>query len=267
MPITLSALYRYPVKSGRSQSLTHSLIRPQGLPFDREWMVATPDGEYLTARIHPTLLHICASPSEDGLRLQAPGMPDIFTPYSAFQTICQATVWDDQFSAQCGARDLDQWLSTYLNQTVMMLWTGPSLSRRVKRRPAVATRFTDGYPLLIIGEGSLNELNRQAGMDFEMLRFRPNLVIAGAEPFAEDHWQVIQIGEVQIELVKPCERCIITTLDPDTAEKLPKAEPLRTLAKFRRAGDGVIFGQNALAFTEGEIAVGMPIEIIQSNPG
>jgi uncharacterized protein len=265
MPATLAALYRYPLKSGRAQSLSHSDIKPQGLPFDREWMIASPEGEYLTARTHPQLLLISAEPNAEGITLQAPGMAPIFTPYAAFHQPHQATVWDDHFTARSGADALNQWLSSYLEQSVIMLWTGLEPNRRVRRRPDVPIGFADGYPLLIIGEGSLAELNRQAGMQFEMLRFRPNLVIAGTEAFAEDQWRQIQIGDIIIDLLKPCERCIITTLSPNSAEKLPKAEPLRTLAKFRRSGEGVIFGQNAVALNQGELHLGMPVTITQSR--
>ncbi|QLI80390.1 MOSC domain-containing protein [Chitinibacter fontanus] len=265
MPATLSAIYRYPLKSGQGQPLQSAVVTASGLAYDREWMIATPEGQYLTARTHPQLLQLKAEPSEDGVSLQAPGMPPIFAPHSALQQIHTANVWDDHFAARSGASEVNQWLSAYLEQSVILMWVGPESHRRIRRRPDVPINFSDGYPLLIIGEGSLAELNHRAGMNFEMLRFRPNLVIAGTEPFVEDSWQIIQIGDIRIELLKPCERCIITTLDPQTQEKLPKGEPLRTLAKFRRAGDGVIFGQNAMAHTFGQLHLGMPIKIIKSS--
>lgn len=264
MSATLSAIYRYPLKSGAAQALSQITVEPKGLAYDRDWMVATPEGEYITARTHPRLLQIATIASNDGLELCAPGMPNIFAPLGAFQFNQEALVWDDHFLARSGASQVNAWLSAYLEQQVILLWIGPQSNRSVKRRPAVTTSFTDGYPLLIISEGSLHELNRRAGQEFEMLRFRPNLVIANTPAFAEDHWQQIQIGEVRIDLVKPCERCIITTLHPHTAEKLPKAEPLKTLANFRRAGDGVIFGQNAIALDHGQIAIGMPVTILKS---
>ncbi|WP_157669986.1 MOSC domain-containing protein [Chitinibacter sp. GC72] len=261
MQITLSALYRYPLKSGQAQVLRHSLVSPEGLALDREWMVATPEGQYITARTHPQLVLVKAEPCDSGITFSAPGMNDIFTPLSAFAMPQQADVWENTFSARSGAQELNHWISAYLEQTAIVMWTGLEPHRRVKNHPDVPIRFVDGYPLLLISEGSLAELNRQARQDFSMLRFRPNLVIRNADAFAEDHWRRIRIGEVIFELVKPCERCVLTIIDPDTAEKSPQQEPLRTLAKFRKFPAGVLFGQNMLARSTGELRLGMAVEI------
>ncbi|WP_410497837.1 MOSC domain-containing protein [Chitinibacter sp. S2-10] len=262
MTITLSALYRYPLKSAQGQALSHSAVSPQGLPLDRDWMIATPEGLYITARTHPQLIRVQAIPNDDGIFFSAPGMDDIFVPLSAFQRQQQAEIWDDHFAARSGAQAANDWFSSYLEQTVIVMWIGLEPHRRVRRRPEIAISFNDGYPLLLIGEASLHELNRRAGQDFDMRRFRPNLVIANSAAFAEDGWRKIKIGEVIFEIVKPCERCAITTLDPDTALAAARGEPLRTLASFRKAADGVIFGQNIIALNRGQLKPGQPVTIL-----
>ena len=261
--LTLAALYRYPLKSCHAESMTSSLVDGRGLPFDREWMVASASGKYITGRTEPRLLLIHAEPTLDGVWLRAPSMADLFVAHGSFVENHLADVWENEFLARRGARDADAWLSAYLGKTVHLMWTGPASHRRLKNHPEQAIRFVDTYPLLLIGEGSLNALNQRVGRELSMLRFRPNLVVAGSEPFAEDHWRRILIGEIEFEIAKPCERCLMTTLDPDTAERSPDSEPLRSLAKFRKSGSAVFFGQNIIALGEGELRAGMRIEVLE----
>lgn len=262
MTITLSAIYRYPLKSCRAQALPRSLLTMRGLQYDREWMVATAEGKYITGRTEPRLLLIDAEPTADGLWLKAPNCVDLFVPLGNFTETHIADVWENEFLARRGALDADAWLSAYLGQQVRLMWTGPESHRRVKRHPEIPLGFADTYPLLLIGEGSLRELNSRIGREMSMLRFRPNLVIANTEPFVEDTWQRIRIGDVEFQLGKACERCIMTTLDPETAAKTPDSEPLRSLAKFRKIDGAVVFGQNLLPLGEGELKQGMAVEVL-----
>jgi uncharacterized protein YcbX len=262
MTMTLSALYRYPLKSCRAESLTSSLLTTRGLQFDREWMVTTPEGKYITGRTEPRLLLIRAEPTIDGVWLKAPQCVDLFVPLGNFSENHIADVWETEFLARRGALDADAWLSAYLDKQVHLMWTGPASHRRLKNRADIPVSFADTYPLLLIGEGSLRELNHRVGRELSMLRFRPNLVIAKSEPFAEDSWQRIRIGEIEFEIGKSCERCIMTTLDPDTAERSPDQEPLRSLAKFRKTAGAVLFGQNIIALNEGELRLDMPVEVL-----
>lgn len=262
MMMTLSAMYRYPLKSCRAQPLDHSQLTVRGLQFDREWMVSTPEGKYITARTEPRLLLIQAEPTAEGLWLTAPNQTDLFVPLSSFSENHLADVWETEFLARRGALDANAWLSAFLNQPVHLMWTGPASHRRLKNHPEIPVSFADAYPLLLIGEGALRELNHRVGRELSMLRFRPNLVIANSEPFAEDHWQRIRIGDLEFEISKPCERCIMTLLDPDTASASPDQEPLRSLAKFRKIAGAVVFGQNIISHSEGELQVGMPVEVL-----
>lgn len=265
MSLILAAIHRYPVKSCRGQSLASSGLTPAGLPFDRRWMVATAAGRMVTGRTHPALVLVGAEPDDSGLNLTAPGMPPLRVATSRFSAAHPASVWQDDFSAWHGADEADAWLSTYLGEAVRLLWTGAEPSRR--RLPeSIPVGFADGYPLLLVGEASLADLNQRVGRELSMQRFRPNLVISGSAAFAEDGWQRIRIGDAILRLSKPCERCVFTTVDPDTGSKSADQEPLRALAAFRKApkeaGGGVLFGQNVIVDSGDYLAVGMPVHIL-----
>ncbi|WP_374261432.1 MOSC domain-containing protein [Zoogloea sp.] len=259
----LSALHRYPVKSMRGQALDRSPVGPRGLPFDRDWMVATPDGHFVTGRQQPRLVLVDATPVAGGVTLSTPGRADLFVPDAAFTDAIDTTVWGDNFPARQGAAAADAWISDYLGTPLKFLWTGAPTARRVKVAPAVPLSFADGFPLLLIGEASLDDLSGRVGRALSMQRFRPNLVVSGAAAFAEDGWQRIRIGEVNFRITKPCERCVFTTVDPEDGTKGRDQEPLRTLATYRKAPAGVIFGQNVIAEGSGEIRVGMPVEVLE----
>ena len=258
----LSALYRYPVKSMRGESLDASLVGPQGLPYDRTWMVADESGRFVTGRTHPELVLVSARPGPAGVTLSAPGRDELFVPNSAFTEAWPTTVWGSEFPAWRGAAAADAWVSAYLGSRLRFMWIGAATARRVKTDSDVPLTFADGYPLLLIGQASLDALSARLGRPLAMARFRPNLVVSGAEAFAEDSWKRIRIGGAIFRIAKPCERCVFTTVDPDTGHKALDQEPLRTLAKFRKAPDGVLFGQNVIAEGETELVVGMPVEVL-----
>ncbi|MBS1157151.1 MAG: hypothetical protein H6R07_3075 [Proteobacteria bacterium] len=261
---TLTEIYRYPVKSTWGELLPASDVGPMGLPFDRAWMVADESGRMITGRTEPRLVQIKVRVDDSTLTLSAPGREVLVVPRSQFNQPMPASVWKDEFPAFAGAKPADEWLSGFLGKPVWLLYVGAASARRVRRRPEVALSFADAYPLLLIGQGSLDELNRRVGRDLSMRRFRPNLVVTGSEAFAEDRWKKIRIGEVIFSIEKPCERCAFTTVDPETGEKSSDQEPLRTLATFRRTPDGVLFGQNAVAEGAGQIALGMEVEILEA---
>ena len=183
-------------------------------------------------------------------------------PNSAFTEAWPTTVWGSEFPAWRGAAAADAWVSAYLGSRLRFMWIGAATARRVKTDSDVPLTFADGYPLLLIGQASLDALSARLGRPLAMARFRPNLVVSGAEAFAEDSWKRIRIGGAIFRIAKPCERCVFTTVDPDTGHKALDQEPLRTLAKFRKAPDGVLFGQNVIAEGETELVVGMPVEVL-----
>ncbi|MDD3352574.1 MOSC domain-containing protein [Zoogloea sp.] len=260
--LRLSALYRYPVKSMRGQSLERSHLTPLGLAFDRMWMVADRHGRLVTGREFPELVKVTAEPSDLGVTLAAQGRAPLFVPNTAFSVPQDATVWSDTFPAWGGAVEADAWISRFAGVSLRFLWAGAQPTRRLQTDPEVPLSFADGYPLLLTGQSSLEDLESRVGRALGMARFRPNLVVSGAEAFAEDHWKRIRIGDATFRIVKPCERCVFTTVDPDAGSKGLDQEPLRTLAKYRRTPAGVIFGQNVIAEGSAELRPGMEVEIL-----
>ena len=263
---TLTQIIRYPLKSTRGEALTECVLEPAGLPLDRHWMVAAPDGRMITGRTHPELVRVRAHCDGHTLSLSAPGRADLQVALTAFTRPAAATVWQDRFSAWCGATAADAWLSAWLGLPVQLLYIGTQSQRPLASHPEVGLSFADAYPLLLLTTASLAALNARAGRPFTAAHFRPNLVIDGTDAFAEDHWRTIRIGSAVLAVEKPCERCVFTTVDPDSGVKSPLQEPLRTLAKFRTTPGGVMFGQNLRVITPGRIAVGMAVEVI-GEPG
>ena len=269
----VSQLTVYPIKSTSGIHLNHALVEPQGLVFDRRFVVARPDGRFVTARTEPKLLQVHSAIAPDGLQLRAPGLESLVLNYAGFADDYRALeIWGQTLQGQfCGAQAAD-WFSRWLGQPVELLYCG-ELTQRALQKPLVAEgseagelSFADGAPLLLISEASLDDLNRRLEQPVSMAQFRPNLVVKGCEPFAEDSWQRIRIGEVEFELVDPCSRCVLTTLDPLTGEADPAGEPLATLHRFRRGEDGeAYFGQNLVALNSGKLSLYDPVEVLKTQ--
>jgi uncharacterized protein len=155
------------------------------------------------------------------------------------------------------------WLSDALGRRCQLVYMPDDVERAVnplRGRPGDVVSFADGYPFLLIGQGSLDDLNGRMSAPLPMIRFRPNLVVEGAAAFAEDGWPRVRIGAVTFRNVKPCDRCVMTTVDPETGNK--GAEPLRTLATYRAWGGAVWFGVNLIAENTGTLRVGDAVEAL-----
>jgi hypothetical protein len=173
-------------------------------------------------------------------------------------------IWDDEVEARSCGEEADAWAAALLGEGCRLVALAGDDARPVDpayARPDDRVSFADGYPFLLTTTASLHELSRRAGTRLEMARFRPNLVVDGATPFAEDAWTRIRVGDLTFRVVKPCVRCVVTTLDPATG--VAGREPLRTLATFRRTEKGVTFGQNLLADGIGTLRVGASIEVLE----
>ncbi len=260
----LSQVNVYPVKSVAGISLSTAWVEKQGLMFDRRFMLALADGSMVTARKYPDMVNIKSTLTPDGLIFTVKGKPSLTIRYSEFKMQeAPATVWNDNFIAYTTTDEADDWFSNIMGQRVELLFTGQQ-SNRVREKFGHNVSFADGYPLLIISQGSLDELNRRSPEQHSMDQFRTNLVVSGTEPFAEDSWKRIRIGEVEFEALKPCERCIMTTVDIEKGQYRPTKEPLRTLSQFRaNERGGVFFGQNLVAKNEGMIRAGDKVEVLE----
>jgi len=265
----LSELYRYPVKSGQAQRLQGSPVDLLGLQGDRRWMVVEEEnGRFLTQRAWPQLSQLKASDGESGeLLLEAPGqVPLQVAVPAADDSLRGVTIWRDTLRVPDAGDEAAAWLSQLLGKPLRLVYCPEQRARYLPNGYGLNSdraAFPDGFPLLLIGQGSLDELNRRIGRPMEMLRFRPNLVVQGAEPFAEDGWKRIRIGELQFRVLKPSVRCIFTTLDPTTGERSLDREPLTTLKTFREKEGDILFGQNLAVDGSGTLEVGMAVEILE----
>lgn len=266
---TLSALSIYPVKSCAELPLTHATVEPLGLQYDRRWMVVNAEGTFLTGRNTPALVNVRAVPHSTGLHLSAPGMHALELPLPSPEAPrIDVTVWDDTCSAAHVQAGSDEWLSRYLGLPVRLVYVDAWMERPVEpeyAQPEDRVGFADGYPLLLISEASLAELNQRLAQPVPMSRFRPNLVVSGCEPFAEDRWKRLRIGGAELAVVKPCARCVFITLDTERGRFDEHQEPLRTLSTYRKQGRKVLFGQNILVRAPGELHVGDAVEILEAD--
>jgi uncharacterized protein YcbX len=261
----VSALSWYPVKSCRGSSLSEAVIGARGIVGDRSFMLVDADGRFLSQREHARMALIEPRLTEETLSLTAPGSEAISIPVLTQGARREVTVWRDRCEAVDQGDAAAEWASSFLGVSCRLVRIADDAVRAVDRDFAVSdgdqVGFADGYPFLLTTEESLADLNGRMAAALPMNRFRPNIVLAGLEPFAEDDWQRVRIGEIVFAVVKPCARCAITTTNQATAER--GKEPLRTLATYRQVpGKGVMFGQNLIHLSTGVIHVGDPVELI-----
>jgi uncharacterized protein len=253
----------YPVKGLRGHSVREAVVEPWGLVDDRRFMVVDEAGRFLSQRQLPRMAVIGADLVEGGVELSASdaGRLRVAVP-DASEPAVAVSIWkDDHVAARDAGEEAAAWLSEVLGRPGRLVYmTDPRTARPVDPDFAAATdrvSFADGFPLLVTNTASLMDLNSRLASPVSMDRFRTNVAVGGAEPWAEDHWTDLGIGGVSFAGVKDCARCVVTTVDQDTGEKSSEAEPLRTLAKFRRKEGGrIIFGQNLIPRGIGRIAVG-----------
>lgn len=262
MTATLGSIRIYPLKSAAPLFPDRARVTARGLEDDRRWMVVDSRGTFVTARKHPRLVLIRAEPVGDGLILQAPGMPPSRIAPDAGAARVDATVWKDTVAAQVATGEADRWISEYLGFASRFVHMDAAVSRAVDAKPGDVVSFADGYPLLLITQASLDGLNARLAEPIPMQRFRPNVVVNGTAAHADDAWRSIRIGEVRFDVVKPCVRCVLTTVDPDSGRFDAQGEPLRTLIDYRRGPTGVTFGQNLIPRGAGTIALGDAVEVL-----
>ena len=266
--IVLAAIAIYPLKSGAGIGLDSSTVEPCGLRGDRRWMVVDAEGVCVTARERPQLVRIRAETTGAGLRMEMHGRDSITVPYPESDArIARTWIWGQTCNALDAGDTAARWISDAIGKPVRLV----AMDHRVKRRPDPdctlpedEVSFADCFPVLVIAQSSLDDLNARTPAPASMRRFRPNLVVSGAAPFAEDGWRRIRIGAVEFEGVENCERCELPTIDPDTGIPDPKREPMRTLARYRRrAGGGVFLGQSLVPRGPGTVRVGDRVVVLE----
>ncbi len=280
MSIKISDLYIYPLKSGQRIKSDKLEITLKGPKHDREWMIIR-DGEenkgkFITQRDRDCekIGLIKVIPSENSTKFIIPDQIELDIQDADLQRYSGTVrVWKDECEALDAGDKLAELISQYLDQECRIVKIPDNFSRKIKgedENSKNSVSFADGFPLLITNETSLSELSKHMPADIEvnMDRFRPNIVLRGIKPFEEDVINQLKIGEIIFELVKPCSRCKITTIDQDNLQQL-SMEPLQSLTKLRRGSadglQGVFFGQNAIPRNSGIIRVGDEVEIISNQ--
>ena len=264
----LSQIVVYPVKSCAGISVPEWDLDDRGLRYDRSFMVVDASGSFLTQRESPALALIQPHFHGEELVLRSPTGECVSLPLQPHEgSHTSVTVWEHTGPALDVGDEAATLMSRLLGADVRVVAVADEHDRTVSGTytdPGRPLGFADGYPLLIAGEESLADLNARLAQPLPMNRFRPNLVVSGSRPFAEDRWLGIRVGDVEIDVVKPCTRCTITTVDQSLGERTG-SEPLRTLGTFRRAKRGVMFGQNAVHRRMGRLRVGDPIEVVSQR--
>ena len=270
--LRLTGITRYPIKSCRGHRVDEAVVEPWGLAGDRRWMLVDDQGRVVTARERPHLVLVTPEFTADGLLVSAPGIDSlrVCTPQGA--ALAEVEVFSSVVAARPAAAEAHAWFSMVVGAPVRLVY----LDHPTQRRPDPAyscaedrVSFADGYPVLLATEESLAALNdlivagsRTAQEPVPMTRFRPNLVVAGATAWAEDGWRMLRIGEARFRAVKGCSRCVLTTVDPETAAT--GKEPLATLARHRRWDGKSWFAINLIPDSPGAILhLGDEVEIVE----
>jgi uncharacterized protein len=269
----LSEINIYPIKSLAGISLESSKIERRGLEFDRRWMLIDEKNKFLTQREFPKMATIKVEILNDGLQVSSDRnilVISLMPQNNATETV---KIWSNRCKAKIYESPINEWFSDILQTNCKLAVMPEETQRKVNYFYAVQKNdhvsFADGYPFLVIGENSLKDLNSRLGENLPMNRFRPNFVVADSEGFAEDSWKKLKIGASLFHAVKPCARCVITTIDQSNGVK-QGVEPLKTLAAFRipkrSIKKKILFGQNLIVENAGEIVkIGDRVEILESK--
>ena len=274
--LILSALYVYPIKSAGGIALDRALLEPRGLRFDRRWMVIKADGKLATQREFPKmrLIRVSLLPQTDpffSLLVEAPGLAPLRVPRVPTGPLVHTQVWEDATVALRVSPEASQWFSELLVPGCELLYMPDDADRAQSNKPfSSLLSFADGNPFHLVSEASLADLNARLDRSVGPAVFRPNVVVRGGAAYAEDFWRRIRIGDSEFLVVESCARCSVlnVAVAGEPPEARMGAEPLRTLARYRRRGASVPFGQNMLQgealFRPGRwLEVGAPVTVCE----
>lgn len=270
--LVITSLFIYPIKSLAGISIKDSQVESRGLKFDRRWMLVDDNNQFITQRDHPKMAFLQPEITESsisvGHRKQniAPIIISLSEPLSEPEMV---TIWDDTCPAKEVSKEANDWFSKVLEMDCRLMYMHDTSIRQADQRYAInetdKVSFADGYPVLMVSEESMNQLNQKMGLNYSMERFRPNIVFKGGDPHQEDNLRKVQTGEVEFYGVKPCARCVLTTIDPRTTEQ--GKEPLKTLSTYRKLNNKILFGENFIPTKEGQIKLGDSLSILEIKKG
>jgi uncharacterized protein len=258
--LQVSALYIYPIKSLGGIALQQTELTDRGLKHDRRWLLVDDQHVFLTQRKHPAMALLQVALTDGGLSVFPKNEPSnqLVIPFiNAPAEAITVTIWDDTCTGWLISKTIDDWFTAQLGTPCHLVYMPDEALRAVDKKYATnneITSFSDGYPILLISQASLDDLNQRLPVPVPMDRFRPNIVITGSAPYAEDELTLFSINNLRFAGVKLCARCVLTTIDQATGEA--GKDPLKTLAGYRTRNNKVLFGQNLLHYGTGSIRVG-----------
>jgi uncharacterized protein YcbX len=263
--LRISQLYIYPIKSLGGIALNSARLTDRGLEHDRRWMLIDENNRFLSQRENAQMALF--KPSLENETLKVTYTTDnsfIYIPFTLLkEDTVQVIIWDDTCTGQYVSDEADAWFTQKLGINCRLVYMADDSQRPTDPRYTTEgsiTSFADAYPLLLIGQASLDDLNSRLTQALLMNRFRPNIVFTGGEPYSEDTMRHILINGINIYGVKLCARCIMTTIDQATTQK--SKEPLKTLSGYRRKGNKILFGQNLVNIGEGILNIGDELQVI-----
>jgi len=283
-PVTVTSLHFYPIKSCRAVTLEQAFVGPRGLEVgrigDRRWMLADAAGRMVTQRERPALARVTIALEADRLLVAGDDLaPIAFGPDETQEHRESILLHGQTVVGHLSLPSVNDWFSRFLGETVRLLYQRDDDIRLCDPNFALAPLadrlgFADAYPYLLTSLATLERLGTEIQFSVPMNRFRPNIVIGGSPADAEYGWRSIAIGAAaRLALVKPCTRCVVTTIDQDSGARTGP-EPLATLQRayslsawFGRAQvRGAVFGENAIASQNGMIHRGDAVAVVEEGP-
>lgn len=265
MTASLGEIVVYPLKSGAGQSLPVAEVGRRGLAGDRSWMLVDVNGRFVSGREWPALVRVQVQADGAWARFALDGSGALAVAVPADAPRREVEVWGSLMRAADAGDAAASWFSAAFGQPLRLVHADAAMHRPLDPKyaqPGDVTAFADGYPVLLLSRAACQELSTRAGRELGWRRFRPNLVVDGVPAHAEDGWTRVRIGAVEFDVVKPCVRCVFTTVDPDRGEREADGQPLRTLKDYRRGAKGITFGQNLIARGTGTIRLGDPLVVL-----
>lgn len=263
----LLSIFIYPIKSVAGVQLQEAYAGERGFQYDRRWMLIDRENNFITQRRYHELALVGLALKDESMVLshKVNGKAAVEVPMKAQEgDSVNAVVWDDKVELLWPKLPADEWFSDLLQIKVRLVYMPDETHRQIDPKyvsEKMSTSLSDAYPYLLVNQSSIVDVAKKAGMHLEVARFRPSILIDSSKAFEEDRWRKIQIGEVVFRIVRPCARCVLTTIDPQTGTT--GKEPLQTLSTYRKVENKILFGQNMIAESYGIVRIGDEIRIIQ----
>ena len=246
--ISISALYVYPVKSLAGIKLEQSQLSEFGLHNDRRWLIVDEDGLFMSQRTTPKMATIQTALKDNGLILSHQDK-EIKVPKASNESRSMpVTVWSDNLNAQLLSQEVDEWLSKVLGKACHLVYMPKSAERQIDKdfsQDKQYFSFADAFPILLVSQASIDDLNQRLEKQVNINRFRPNIVVDGIAAFAEDLWSDFTINEIEYHMAKPCSRCIMPSINQANGIQ-DNVKLLSVLNKYRKFDKKIKFGVNIL---------------------